>query len=121
MRWKIATVALAVVLAAVIGLGEWQISSERHQAITREAQLLTVIVGDRVAQSRATAALTTQTENAISKVSGATVGGIENLIGSNPIGNSLTGAISNLQREVSCLETDITDLENQSTTYFQCN
>ena len=74
-----------------------------------------------MAADRATSKLTTQMEDAISKVSGATVGGIENIVGSSPIGNSLTGAISNLQREVSCLETDITDIENQSTSYLVCN
>jgi hypothetical protein len=90
--------------------------------VSSEAQIVALVRQNQVAQSRTVSALRSQEEKALAVVSGATLGGLLKLIGSSAIGNdTLTGAISNLQQSVSCLETDITDIENQSSSYLLCH
>lgn len=108
MVWKIVTVVLAVVLIATIVVGEWQISSERHRAISGEAQLAALIVASRVSATRDNAAL----KSLVAKGVGQVLGNELSPIDSN---------ISDLQREVSCLEQDITDIEDGTTSYLLCN
>jgi hypothetical protein len=109
--WKIATVTLAVVLVVAIGLGEWQISSNRERAINGEAQLAALIVQDRVAQSRSASNLKTEIGNVLADSLGTSLGSLE----------GIKPSITNLQSDVSCLEQDITDIEDQAATYLVCN
>lgn len=111
MGWKIATLTLAVILVAAIGLGEWQISSNRQRAINGEAQLAALIVQDRVAQSQSTSKLKTEIGNVLADSLGTSLGTLQ----------GIKPSITNLQSAVSCLEQDITDIENQTTTYLVCN
>jgi outer membrane lipoprotein SlyB len=122
MLWKVTTIVLAVALAATIGLGEWQLNRQWNRTVNSEAQIVALVRQNQVAESRNISSLQSQEEKALGAVSGATVGGLLRVIGSSAIGNdTLTGAISNLQQSVSCLETDIADIENQSSTYLLCN
>jgi uncharacterized protein HemX len=109
--WKIATVTLAVVLAVAIGLGAWQISSNRQRSINGEAQLAALIVQDRVAQSQSTSNLKTEIGNVLADSLGTSLGTLQ----------GIEPSITNLQSAVSCLEQDITDIENQTSSYLVCN
>lgn len=111
MVWKIATVLLTVALAASIGLGEWQLSSERHRALNSETQLFVLMRQNQVAQDQSASTLKTQIGNVLAESLGTSLG---TLAGIKP-------SISNLQSAVSCLEQDITDIEDQSTSYLVCN
>lgn len=122
MGWKIATVALAVALVAVVVVGELQLRRQWTRTVGSEAQIVTIVRGNQVAGARSISALQSQTEKAIATVSSATVSGLIHLVGNSAIGNvTLTGAISNLEQTASCLETDITDIEDQTATYLVCH
>ena len=107
MGWKISTIALGVLLVVAIFVGEWQISSNRHQSISGQAQLAALIVQDRLSVTRGNSALKQLVADGVGQVLG------EQL---SPIDTNIT----NLQNDVRCLEQDITDLENASPSYLIC-
>lgn len=122
MGWKIATGFLVIALAAVITIGELQLRHQWSRTVGSEAQIVAIVRGNQVAADRSISALQTQTEKAIATVSSATVSGLIRLVGNSAIGNvTLTGAINNLEQTASCLETDIADIENQTTSYLLCH